>query len=75
MRRGGNCIEENVVPTSIFSRGLLNVNNSRSLSRTQFPFDRRARSTQAATIICAAALVMFFTVILILSYLVVYSPC
>ncbi|KAL5077320.1 hypothetical protein RYX36_016304 [Vicia faba] len=56
VRRGGNCIEENVVPTSKFSRGLQTVNNSRSLSRTQFPFDRRTRSIQAATIICAAAL-------------------
>ncbi|CAI8596761.1 unnamed protein product [Vicia faba] len=56
VRRGGNCIEENVVPTSKFSRGLQTVNNSRSLSRTQFPFDRRTRSIQASTIICAAAL-------------------
>nr|XP_027189848.1 protein YELLOW LEAF 1, choloroplastic-like isoform X2 [Cicer arietinum] len=49
VRRGRHCIEENVVPTSKFPRGLLTVDNSRSLGR-------RTRSTQAATIICAAAL-------------------
>jgi hypothetical protein len=73
VRRGSShCIEENVVPTSKFPRGVLAVNNSRSFSCTQFPLGRRTRS-QAAIIICAAALVMFFTLILNLSYLVVFS--
>ncbi|WJX37401.1 hypothetical protein P8452_25167 [Trifolium repens] len=56
VRRGSShCIEENVVPTSKFPRGVLAVNNSRSFSCTQFPLGRRTRS-QAATTICAAAL-------------------
>lgn len=61
VRRGGHCIEQNVVSTLSFPRRLQTTNNSISLSSTQFPFGRRARSTQPATIICAAALVMFFT--------------
>lgn len=59
-------MEENGVSTVKFPRRLQTVNNSRSLSCTQFPLGRGTRrSTQAATIICAAALVMFFTLILI----------
>ncbi|CAJ2640114.1 unnamed protein product [Trifolium pratense] len=54
VRRGGHCIQENVVLTSKFPRGLVAVNSSRSFSCTQFPHGRRTRS-QAATIICAAA--------------------
>ena len=56
VRRGGLCIEENVAPTPKFPIGLPTVNNSRSFKRSQFPFARRTHSTQAATIICAAAL-------------------
>jgi len=65
VRRGGHCVDENGVSTSKFPRGLQTVNNSRSFSCTQFPLGRGTRSTQAATIICAAALVMSFTLILI----------
>lgn len=56
VRRGGHCVEENGVSTSKFPRGIQTVNNSRSFSCTQFPLGRGTHSTQAATIICAAAL-------------------
>ncbi|XP_061362235.1 protein YELLOW LEAF 1, choloroplastic-like [Gastrolobium bilobum] len=56
VRRGGHCIEENVVATSNSPRGLRKINNSISLSFTQFPFCTRTHSTRTATIICAAAL-------------------
>jgi hypothetical protein len=59
------------VNTVKFPRGLRTVNNSRSVSCTQFPHGRGTRSTQAATIICAAALVMFFTLISIYQIFVV----
>ncbi|PNY10630.1 embryo defective protein 1303 [Trifolium pratense] len=64
VRRGGHCIEKNVVPRGLvavnnsrsfkFPRGLVAVNSSRSFSSTQFPLGRRTRSHEA-TIICAAA--------------------
>jgi len=61
VRRGGHHNEQNVVTSLSLPRRSWTTNNSISPSCAHFPFGARARSPQTATIICSAALVMFFT--------------